>query len=573
MVQYGSASGQAEHRGFSAFISYSHADAAIAAKLQKRLERYRLPRSLLSSYGLKDQALGKIFRDREDLAAAPSLSDAIRAALSQSQSLIVICSPDAARSKWVSEEIALFGSLHPSKPILAVLVRGEPADAFPALITAGGAEPLAADLRKGADGQQLGLLKIVAGIAGVPLDALIQRDAQRKLRRVTAITLGALVAMLIMAVMTSLAISARNEAAQQRAESEGLVEYMLTDLREKLKGVGRLDVMGAVNRRAMTYYGQQGNLAALPADSLERRARVLHAMGEDDEKKGDFGSALSKFREAHRTTEALLKQDPKNPDRIFAHAQSEFYVGLIAWRQSDRATTAQYWQGYAAQAEALAKIEPGGSRSLMELGFARGNLCELNSADNHDLKLAETQCLSSVQAMAAALTKSPANPKIMESLANRYGWLAGVQGDLGKADAALDSRAAEAALMTALRAADPGNIEYALRSSWSDLGVAQIEFGRKDYAAAMRHYDSANKVVIAALKNAPDHPELWETRLRVAYLRAKCAREAHLARAKPDVADAVAISASVTTRFGKNAAKWKRLQDAIETLSRENDHD
>ena len=324
---------------FAAFISYSHADAAAAAKLQKRLERYRLPRTIGNAAGKTSLELGKIFRDREDLAAASSLSDAIKAALSQAKTLIILCSPDAAKSHWVAQEIALFRSLHADRPILAVLVSGEPAEAFPPLLTANGNEPLAADLRESGDGPQLGFLKIVAGMAGVPLDALIQRDAQRKLRRVTAITLGALAAMLIMAVMTSFAISARNEAARQRAESEGLVEYMLTDLREKLKGVGRLDVMGAVNSRAMTYYGQQGNLASLPADSLERRARVLHAMGEDDEKKGELAAALAKFREAHRTTAALLKQDPKNPDRIFAHAQSEYYVGSIAWRQYDRATT------------------------------------------------------------------------------------------------------------------------------------------------------------------------------------------------------------------------------------------
>lgn len=129
----------------------------------------------------------------------------------------MICSADAAVSPWVKAEIELFRQLHPERPILAALLSGEPSLSFPPALTEGGLEPLAADLRPEGDGQQLGFLKIVAGIAGVPLDALIQRDAQRRIRRVTAITVGALAGMLVMGIMTTLAISARNEAASQRA--------------------------------------------------------------------------------------------------------------------------------------------------------------------------------------------------------------------------------------------------------------------------------------------------------------------------------------------------------------------
>ena len=134
---------------------------------------------------------------------------------------------------------------------------------FPPNLATGGAEPLAADLRPHADGRRLGFLKLVAGLSGVGLDALVQRDAQRRLRRVTAVTAAALAAMLVMAVLTGLALSQRREAQRQRAEAEGLVEFMLTDLRDKLKGVGRLDVLPAVNERALTYYRKQ-DLASLP---------------------------------------------------------------------------------------------------------------------------------------------------------------------------------------------------------------------------------------------------------------------------------------------------------------------
>ena len=64
-----------------------------------------------------------------------------------------------------------------------------------------------------------------------------------------------------------MAVQARYEAERQRASAEGLIEFMLTDLRERLKGVGRLDVLSAVNRRALSYYKQQ-DVDELPVESL-----------------------------------------------------------------------------------------------------------------------------------------------------------------------------------------------------------------------------------------------------------------------------------------------------------------
>ena len=412
---------------FRAFVSYSHADAAIAQKLHKKIETYRLPRHLQTdaSAAAGKGRLGRIFRDREDLPAAEDLSESVKQALAGSQVLVVICSPEARESIWVAREIELFRALHPNRPVLAALVRGEPEEAFPAALMEG-AEPLAADLRKDGDGWRLGFLKIIAGIAGVPLDALVQRDATRRVRRVMAVTGGTLVALLVMIGMTIFAIQSRNEAQHQQAEAEGLVEYMLTDLRTDLKGVGRLDVMTKVNERAMDYYEDQGDLSDMPAESLERRARILHAMGEDDEKRGDLDKALAKFTEAHRVTGALLARDPENPDRIFGHAQSEYWVGYIAYLKKDWVRAESYWSGYKRYADTLVAIDDQNPKWLREAGYAEGNLCTLGLGQNNRVNDTAVHCSLSLRRMEAALVLKPGDPRVISDIVNRIGWLSSI---------------------------------------------------------------------------------------------------------------------------------------------------
>src|SRR5262245_367984 len=90
----------ADDRQYRAFISYSHKDKEVAAWLHKVLEGYRVPQRLVGAsgkHGVIQKRLGKVFRDREDLAVSSDLSGKINEALQKSHRLIVICSPESAK--------------------------------------------------------------------------------------------------------------------------------------------------------------------------------------------------------------------------------------------------------------------------------------------------------------------------------------------------------------------------------------------------------------------------------------------------------------------------------------------
>lgn len=500
--------GAADGARYRAFISYSHKDAAFANRLHRRLEGYTLPRQV------GGRRLSPVFKDREELPAAHDLSVQVRAALADSGCLIVICSPDAAASPWVGREIEIFKGLHPDRPILAALLRGDPGQAFPPALAADGLEPLAADFRKSGDGKRLALLKLAAGIAQVGVDQLVQRDAQRQLQRVTALTVASLAAVVAMGALTAFALTARTEAVRQRAEAEKLVEFMLTDLRGQLKAIGRLPVMKAVNRQAFAYYSVQ-DIHALPPASLQRRARLLHSLGDDQAASNDLTGAKTTFDEAWRVTGAMLEAAPENPDRLFAHGQSAYWRGYIHYLRGNTRDARAGLDEYRELARRLARAEPGTVRSLRETAYAEGSLCTLALQQEKQVQRALALCEKAMDGMLRAQRKAPSDPTLAMDVATRWAGLADVQVELKDYAAARRSRLRQADLLGALLEKDPENAE--LLDNWGvcHRGLSFVAYRQNDLAAA-KGYLKVAQSTFSRLSEMDPSNQRWREQLAYA---------------------------------------------------------
>jgi eukaryotic-like serine/threonine-protein kinase len=114
---------------YVAFISYSHLDKKWGDWLHRALESYRVPRRLVGTAGRDGpvpRRLFPVFRDREELPTAADLGEQINDALANSACLIVVCSPNSAKSIWVNQEILTFKRMGRDNRILAIIVDGEP---------------------------------------------------------------------------------------------------------------------------------------------------------------------------------------------------------------------------------------------------------------------------------------------------------------------------------------------------------------------------------------------------------------------------------------------------------------
>lgn len=239
---------------YVAFISYSQRDRARARWLHRSLETYRVPARLRSSaraFGGVPGKLSPVFLDREELSSSADLAASVRAGLEGARYLIVVCSPNAARSRWVNEEIGYFRALGGDDRILCLIVGGEPHaersgraddECFPPALLAPAKdgtpapEPLAADLRPGMDGPRDALLKIVAALLGLRFDDLRQREQARRQKRLAAVAAGLAVGCVVLAGLAAAAVLARNEAERQRrfAEQQSLTAQRTAEFMKSL---------------------------------------------------------------------------------------------------------------------------------------------------------------------------------------------------------------------------------------------------------------------------------------------------------------------------------------------------
>jgi tetratricopeptide (TPR) repeat protein len=369
-------------RTYRAFLSYSHADERWAAWLQRSLERYRVPRRLRQQRAGLPARLNPVFRDREELASSSDLGDSIRNALARSEALVVVCSPAAAKSRWVNEEIRVFRALAPGRPVLCLMVAGSPEPgvpdcAFPPALLRDDdgqrlPEPLAADPRTEADGKRGARVKIAAGLLGVGVDALRQRDQQRRNRVLAAIATGAAAIAVVTIGLAINASIARDEAELRRDQAEELIEFMLVDLRKRLQPIGRLDVLDAVGDQALAYFAELGD-ALSPEDALSR-VMALRQIGEVRFEQGSLAPALEAFTASRDYVQALHRADPANDELLFELGQAEFWVGYVAWERQDLEGAGRSFETYMRHTRELLERAPDDPDYQAELMYAFSNL-------------------------------------------------------------------------------------------------------------------------------------------------------------------------------------------------------
>jgi len=288
-------------KAYDAFISYAHdADGVFAAVVQRGLQHLAKPWN-------RRRAM-EVFRDETSLAVSPGLWPTIRAALDASRWLVLLASPEAARSDWVGEEITHWVSQKGTDHLLIVVTDGSwvwdkasgdispvSTASNPALRGVFPAEPKYLDmtwahrdagltLRNARFRDQIATL--AAAIREIPKEDIEGEDVrqQRRTRRIVRAVIATLTVLLLLAsVLGVVANIQRQEATQQRQEAiherNAAISGQLSSESQLLGGaapvISRLLSIAAwhLNRNSAARYAML-TAAAMPA------TRVLNETGE-----------------------------------------------------------------------------------------------------------------------------------------------------------------------------------------------------------------------------------------------------------------------------------------------------
>src|SRR5208282_238092 len=314
--------------------------------------------------------LTPIFKDRDELPSATDLGTLINAALADSAGQIVICSPAAAKSRWVNEEILAFKRLGREDRIFCLIVGGEPnatdlpgrtdEECFPPALRfrlgpdgelgTARTEPIAADARPGKDGKNNASLKLISGLLGVGFDTLRRREQQRRNRRLFAFSCAAMAGMVLTSGLAAYAMVQRGAAQRQtvRAEAEARTARETTRfLVDLFKISDPSEARGnTVTAREMLDKGASRvdrELAKEPAI----QARLMDTLGSVYMGLGLFNQARPMIDRAVATRRRLQGVDPLDLSDSLTHQgdllglQAEYKAGEKAYREAIRIESAR----------------------------------------------------------------------------------------------------------------------------------------------------------------------------------------------------------------------------------------
>jgi DNA-binding winged helix-turn-helix (wHTH) protein/tetratricopeptide (TPR) repeat protein len=342
-----------------------------------------------------------------------------------------------------------------------------------------------------------------------------ESESRAKFGERLRLSVTALIAFLAVAA-GSLGLIARNAqqtAEKQRAEAEGLLTYMLGDFVDKLRPLGRLELLDDISKKAMSYLVQPSSSSDANS-TIVQRAKALHVITEvhlSRAKRAEANEALvaasqllRALPESQRSDKAALRELGMN---AFLRGQS--HIALSEWVQAE-----QCMSDYLEYATKRAAVDPNDVDGWVEQSYAHNSLGSIAMRLSNFSKAAK-EFDNSRSLKLRALEKRPDSQSLSVDLANSYSWLAESRLKLGELSQAMQLYQEEEKL---LRRVHEGNATWTYRLSLSLVRQATVQLARGDNAAAINSYAQAERLLQKIVNQDPSN-RAWVSRLYLTQAR------------------------------------------------------
>jgi tetratricopeptide (TPR) repeat protein len=318
------------------------------------------------------------------------------------------------------------------------------------------------------------------------------------------ITLGAVTFALVVAIaLAVVAFFARQEAVKQQAKAlvgrnraDDVIHFVQNNLPEKLRPIGRLDLMQDVAVAVDQYYNAMKEAEGETVDTLDGKVWVLVNKGLIDASKGRQDEALAKYRSAIPLAEKAQRLDPGSDKALEHLASAHSFLGLTLQSKEE----AIYESRKALQTyEKLVARDPSNARWQSQLAICYDTeATRLYGQEQFDAALSEYRRANAIREKLVA--QSPGDSKRLSELASGHNHIGMVLLQLQQFNPALAEFRASQETVRKLTVIDPHNADWQRDLAFTYSNIGQVLQGQGDIGAALdefRKYSEAMENVAA----------------------------------------------------------------------------
>ncbi len=314
--------------------------------------------------------------------------------------------------------------------------------------------------------------------------ASARRERQADQRRFV-ISVGFGLVALVALLLGLRANQAEDMAEHRRRQAEDLMNFMVGDFADKLRPLGRLDLLSDIGGKALSYFGKS-NINDLSPEARMQQARALQTIAEVARARADPDAARSALLLAKKLLDANLSQGIETLDMLKDLGADAFWLGQIALDANLLDETEQYFSQYEKYTVRMNEIDPENVDAWIELSYAKNSLGSVYRSKGNG-ELAAKFFESSLELKRRSLEKRPDDRGLRAELADTLSWLGTVReskGELGQALALYEQEQVE---LRALRAVAPSEFRWTYDLVTALLRQARLldAMGRDAQADAM----------------------------------------------------------------------------------------
>lgn len=296
-----------------------------------------------------------------------------------------------------------------------------------------------------ADGKPLAEAQQLAHNGFFTLDAneqafiLASGKRAKLLRTSRRFTFALLCVLTFTAVLMSFrSFEAEKQAQQKRLAAESLLGFMVGDFADKLRSIGRMDLLDGISNKALEYFSDFSDAEQdqyLSTQARLQHGQTLEAMGEVAYSRDKIDEAKTALLAARDKLVPVLAEQPDNLELLKTLGANAFWLGQIQYDAKNWLAAQPELELYYSYSQAMYQLAPESVDALMELSYATNSLGSL-AMKLQEFEQATAFFDESLNLKLLAKTKDPSNTALIADIADTRSWLASAalaKGDVHKA--------------------------------------------------------------------------------------------------------------------------------------------